>query len=526
MRPRASTTSSGHGSSGSAQCQAKSLHSRATSELTASTGTNRSSTSTSFVASTRGTSTRLSQDDRQPQRSPNPSDVLRKSSSPPLVEQSLNIGIDDRPVSNEDSSHKENLAELGSASIPSLTSRSPSLTRTATDPVELFLDANEVLDGESSSEGVPSITRLGTGFDDMEAKGPGFSFDDLVDRLLSQPMSKTDVKFTAVFLCLYRKFASPAELMSAVIFRFENLNENENPQIIRISSQLRYLNILAQWIFDYPGDFAYPLTRRYMIAFIAQLAGNRVFAAAAKEMGSCLEHVLEDDDTEWACSDASRGFPSLVKSYSKIRSLKVIEPISNLDFPIDTKGEPDGESIGIEDVRDLSPRHSTTPSISSSADRSGSQSNSSSQTPLFPIEGMQRQTQLLTPTSRNTLNKIQWRQFMDISDEDIARELTRMDWIMFSSIKPRDLVRHVSLPAEQRTKCKCLENVDRMINHFNHLAFWVANMVLLRDKPKHRAQALEKFMGVAWVSQAVFIQSTYVPLMLHRSCVISTTITP
>jgi hypothetical protein len=57
-------------------------------------------------------------------------------------------------------------------------------------------------------------------------------------------------------------------------------------------------------------------------------------------------------------------------------------------------------------------------------------------------------------------------------------------------------VRHVSLTAEQKEKCKSLKNVNRMINHFNHVAKWVANMILIRDKPKHRAPALEKFMNI------------------------------
>ena len=38
-----------------------------------------------------------------------------------------------------------------------------------------------------------------------------------------------------------------------------------------------------------------------------------------------------------------------------------------------------------------------------------------------------------------------------------------------------------------------------MIKQFNHVAFFVASMILLRDKPKHRARCLEKFMGIAVV---------------------------
>jgi hypothetical protein len=38
-----------------------------------------------------------------------------------------------------------------------------------------------------------------------------------------------------------------------------------------------------------------------------------------------------------------------------------------------------------------------------------------------------------------------------------------------------------------------------MIKQFNHIAFFVASMILLRDKPKHRARCLEKFMSIAVV---------------------------
>ena len=86
---------------------------------------------------------------------------------------------------------------------------------------------------------------------------------------------------------------------------------------------------------------------------------------------------------------------------------------------------------------------------------------------------------------------------MEYPDDIVARELTRMDWIMFSSVRPRDLVRQVSLTKEQQANCKNLSHVNRMIDHFNQLAFWVENFILLRDKPKHRALMLEKFMRIA-----------------------------
>ena len=332
-----------------------------------------------------------------------------------------------------------------------------------------------------------------------DAKDPGVTFDDLVQRLLAQPMSKADFKFTSIFLCLYRKFAAPAQLMSAIIRRFEGLNEDGKPQMIRISSQLRYLNILAHWVGEYPGDFAHAMTRKHISYFVAQLASNRVFSVTAKEMEAHLDVVCTDDDTDWACSDSNRGRTSTMESFLSISSrTSATTSIAGLS--------------GADDVNDINyqstdadasahpTRHSATSSTSSSLGKSGSQSTTSFQTLLNSVELAQKQSQLLTPLYRTSLTKIQWHQFMDISDEEIARELTRIDWIMFSAIRPRDLVRHVSLSTDQKQKCRSLEHVDRMIQHFNHVAFWVANFILLRDKPKHRAKALEKYMGIAWVS--------------------------
>lgn len=320
------------------------------------------------------------------------------------------------------------------------------------------------------------------------SKESGASFDELVDRLLSLSMSKSDSKFKAVFLCLYRKFAAPSELISAIIYRFDKLIYSDQPGIHRKNSQLRYLSVFAQWISDYPGDFAHPLTRQIVTSFLEGMAENRVFALATKEMNAYLDSVTDDDDTEWACSDSIKSRNS--RSFLSIHTTtSMVNPDSLNDINQD------------EPIQRQITRNSATTSMTSTAGRSGNHSTGSFQTILNSVESAQRQAQLLTPIPRNPLTKIQWRQFIETPEEDIAKELTRIDWIMFSSIRPRDLIRHVSLTVEQKEKCKSLENVNRMIDHFNHVAFWVANLILLRDKAKHRAKALEKFMGVAWVSR-------------------------
>lgn len=111
---------------------------------------------------------------------------------------------------------------------------------------------------------------------------------------------------------------------------------------------------------------------------------------------------------------------------------------------------------------------------------------------------MRLEAQLLITIPRTRLSKIQWHQFVEIPDDEIAKELTRIDWVFYSSIRPRDLVRHVILANDANKTAKSLETVHRMIDHFNHVFCFVSGMILLRDKPKHRARMLEKWMTIAW----------------------------
>ncbi|KAL8990892.1 MAG: hypothetical protein Q9169_008003, partial [Polycauliona sp. 2 TL-2023] len=328
---------------------------------------------------------------------------------------------------------------------------------------------------------------------DDALKNAGVGFDELVDRLLSNSATKVDLKFVAIFLCLYRQFSAPSNLLNAVIFRFNNNVDACNmSQAIRNTAQLRYLGVLAEWVSEYPGDFAHPLTRLRMEDFISGLAGHRTFSMVTKEIMLYLDVVSEDDDTTWACSDEILSGSDTVASPSRVSSIPSAFSITNAGCSMQkTKS---GES---ESPAPAPARISATPSNASSAGKSSTQSFGSVQG-QSAVEIAQSQARRLVPCPRITLCKVHWHLFMKTSDEDIAQELTRIDWIMYSSIKPRDLVRHVSLAETDREKYKSLENVTRMIHQFNHIAFWIANVILLRDKPKHRAKALEKCMAIAW----------------------------
>jgi hypothetical protein len=311
----------------------------------------------------------------------------------------------------------------------------------------------------------------------------GYTFDQLVDRLLAQPMSKSDTKFVSVFLALYRRFGTPSQLLEAILKRFEALAKNKDMPMIRVIAQLRYLGVLHQWVAYYPGDFAYPTTHRLIRKFASALASNREFSVAAMEIIRDLENVAEDDDTDWACSDRQRAHNDQLPAF--------------YNTVLDEDSEDDDFTRAIGHMSMGSDRLSVARSSITIGSKSTSGSLSSSLTLVTQVERNKRLARQLEPNPIKPLSKIQWHQLMACEDEVIAKELTRMDWIMFSSVRPRDLVRHVSLSNEARKQCRQLENVTRMTAHFNHIAFLVTNYILLRDKPKHRALMLEKWMRIA-----------------------------
>ena len=398
-------------------------------------------------------------------------------------------------------SHTRGTEDMGFGNLPpnqlglSIRGRARDTSTTVTDP---FQGSNDI-----QGRSIADIAVLGpqdsrsAEVEDDDAREVGIGFEDLVDRLLAQPISKSDSKFAPIFLCLYRKFAPPSSLIEAIIRRFEDLNDLPHPT--RMTSQLRYLSILRDWASGYPGDFAHPLTRRVTTLFVQSLAAYPDYTTANKEINPHLDVVVEDNDTQWACSDTNRSRANTTESFLTISSVQSVASTLNADSPTltaDSSTEDVVEHVGPEKVQPT--RISQTPSLVPSIGRSENQSTGSVQTLLNTLDNAQRQAQLLTPVPRYLLTKVQWHQFMDIPEEEVARELTRIDWIMYHSIRPRDLIRHVSLANDQKYKCKSLENFNRMIHLFNHVAFWVANVILLRDKPKHRARALEKFMSIAW----------------------------
>ncbi|KAF8460276.1 ras guanine nucleotide exchange factor domain-containing protein [Kalaharituber pfeilii] len=381
---------------------------------------------------------------------------------------------------------------VGSAATPHLTLTTPSpmleispFTRqsgrlhnsslTVSKPRDSFLD----MEDDSSIkdlDDVPILEREGSMLDeeyntvpDEEQKpvrAVGYTWDELVDRLLQEKMTKADSNFVTVFLCFYRKISPPKELLRSILERFERANQDKI-LLARINTQLRYCLILNQWVADHPGDFAHPKTRQKFTSFLNSISSNRTFAFLAREMQQNLLNTIEDEDASWGKADG------------------------------DVEGDPEARK---STLLSICTTHESSKSGSTEAQSSRHNERANL---LIPRNDMERRpsdvSNLISITPGGTLIREQYAQFMETPDEQIAAELTRIDWSEFSQIRPRDLVRHVSTSPEQRDKCKSLQHVSRMISHFNHVAYWVSNIILERPKAKHRGRALEKFMEIAWI---------------------------
>ena len=326
----------------------------------------------------------------------------------------------------------------------------------------------------------------------------GVPLEDLVRRLLAYSMSRLDFKFKNIFLCFYRMFCTPACLLSLILSQFSQVNDGNEPLLSKVNCSLRYLNVILQWVKSYPGDFAHPSTRHALSIFVSKIASHRAFAAAADELCADLEGIEEDDDSIWGNSDFDNS-PEIPMPPIKTDLEHV--PIS----PAESGSPEEISKPRRQDDRDIDyskrSSHSKSSSTISSSNRTESVPGSSISSPLGSVEAL-RQGDFFPVFPLAPLTKSQWRRIMEFGAEDIAFELTTIDLKMYSSIKPRDFVRHTCLSTNQRVRYKSLKNVSRMIDHFNHLALLVSNLVLLRNKAKHRAKMLEHVINIARVRKS------------------------
>ncbi|EGC38002.1 aimless RasGEF [Dictyostelium purpureum] len=84
--------------------------------------------------------------------------------------------------------------------------------------------------------------------------------------------------------------------------------------------------------------------------------------------------------------------------------------------------------------------------------------------------------------------------FHDIDEEEIARQLTLIEFEIYRKIKPPELLNQ----SWNKTKLKSrAPNVLKMIDRFNSVSMWVATMIIQTAKVKARARMMARFIKIA-----------------------------
>lgn len=83
---------------------------------------------------------------------------------------------------------------------------------------------------------------------------------------------------------------------------------------------------------------------------------------------------------------------------------------------------------------------------------------------------------------------------LQCDSEEIARQLTLMEWQLYSSIKMYELV---GLAWTKKDKATKAANVLAIINRFNYVSEWVSTIVCMSERVKDRIKVIVKFIEVA-----------------------------
>ena len=86
------------------------------------------------------------------------------------------------------------------------------------------------------------------------------------------------------------------------------------------------------------------------------------------------------------------------------------------------------------------------------------------------------------------------------SNEDIAQQLTLLDFQLFQKIGPTELLNQAWNKSDGHIKAP---NILHLTSRFNSIAFWVACCILEGSDAKQRAAIMTKFIEIAQVLKTI-----------------------
>ena len=112
----------------------------------------------------------------------------------------------------------------------------------------------------------------------------------------------------------------------------------------------------------------------------------------------------------------------------------------------------------------------------------------------FEYEEIVGNKSLLENKIRDPNKPLPFFNILDYDSKDIAIELTRISYHIFSKIEPKEFFKGVFT---KKNKNVTSPNITEVANRFNQLSFWSIEEILCYDYGNDRAQVIEKFIDIA-----------------------------
>ncbi|KAJ7615289.1 ras guanine nucleotide exchange factor domain-containing protein [Mycena polygramma] len=313
---------------------------------------------------------------------------------------------------------------------------------------------------------------------------PWATLDELLDKLLFLAVSGDDPTYITHFLLTYRRFASPRSILLAMQLRLRQLDQPSGDPMFACFAQMRICHLLEQWIRDYPYDFKVRGTPSALSALFKSITSKTYLLHYGSDFLPFHELLpnLVDKDAAWAHKP---------------------------DYPEDESDYDDDEKSAVLTLSSTHSSESLPPSARSSVkakppppipsafrERKGS----------LPL-GNKLMTTQATPNGvpQNEIPEVNHRsQLKDLlklaadvnstDSEEIAQEITRLEAQLFLDIEPRHWLRYTFVSGK---KDPATDSIARFNDFSNHLANWVASLILCHDKAKTRAKQIEKIVEIA-----------------------------
>ncbi|BFZ64527.1 hypothetical protein YB2330_005673 [Saitoella coloradoensis] len=359
-------------------------------------------------------------------------------------------------------------------------------------------DQESMMSNERDTTGTGTGTGTGRWEEKVIVQGQCYTFEQLVGRLLIDPY---DPAFERTFLTFYRKFARPGELLKAILARFENCHGRDPFQCTL--NKARCVTVLKTWVQTHPQDFVHAGTRQSLIMFFRRLGTDLNFAHHVAEVRRDLRGLTDvDPDLCWGLPDldnADEGDEGTAMRPTTARRSKG-ESIGAKDQGEDILLEWETRVPTAEEMAALEGSLASFPGDMFMDDANAITNVTSHQDDVLTC-GIEAGGSLICATADGDKLAVAVTSFLLTPDDVVAKELTRIEWDLFSKLGPRDMIRHVYKTAEE--KASHPGAITKIITHLNRMSALVQSMILTKGKVKHRAKVLEKFMNVACILRSM-----------------------